>query len=160
GREAGLHRLDHHRGRDLAVIRTPRTPRRAGFTLLELMIASLIAILLLSALYFTLNITLRQTQDGRDAVETDNLTRGVFNRMAIDLTGVLGPLPPKSGGNSLAGGGGGGSTPTTNTTTGTGTGTGTTGTDPAATGGTTTGGTTSTDPTATAAAAPVAFQAG
>ena len=74
--------------------------RRRGFTLLEVLLASLIALLLLSALYFAMDITLRQTQQSRDNVDVDNLARGVFARLNIDLASSLAPLPPKSGGNA------------------------------------------------------------
>jgi prepilin-type N-terminal cleavage/methylation domain-containing protein len=78
---------------------------RPGFTLLELLLATLIASLLLGALYMALNVTLQQTQASRDAVETDTVARGVFNKVSLDLGGTLGPLPPKSGGNAAGSGG-------------------------------------------------------
>ena len=90
-------------------------PRRPGFTLLELLLATLIAGLLLAALYIALNMTLRQTQDAKEMVEVDGIARGTFQRMTLDLNGVLGPLPPKSGGTLTSSGGG--STPTTSTPT-------------------------------------------
>ncbi|MBX9582404.1 MAG: prepilin-type N-terminal cleavage/methylation domain-containing protein, partial [Gemmataceae bacterium] len=86
---------------------------RPGFTLLEVLLASAIAILLLGALYFAMDVTLRRTQDGREMVEVDNLARAAFHRMGVDLAGALAPLPPKSGGNAATGtgGGAGGGTP-------------------------------------------------
>ncbi len=117
-----------------------RRPRRSGFTLLELLLATLIASLLLSSLYFLMNITLRQTQDARDAVEIDAVARGAFNRMTLDLSTVLGPLPPKSGGNNDNAASG---APTTTPTT---TDPGATSTDPNAT---TTDPSATTDPNAT-----------
>ncbi|MDB5307515.1 MAG: hypothetical protein JWO38_1717 [Gemmataceae bacterium] len=80
-----------------------RSPRRPGFTLLEVLLAALIAVLLLAGLYFAMDVTVRQTQEGRDALEVDNASRGVFHRMTIDLSGALAPLPPKSGGNAATG---------------------------------------------------------
>jgi prepilin-type N-terminal cleavage/methylation domain-containing protein len=80
-------------------------PPRGGFTLLEILLAALIAALLLAALYAAMHTTLQQTQVTRDAVEVEDLSRGVFNKMTIDLGGTLAPLPPKSGGNSAASGG-------------------------------------------------------
>ena len=85
--------------------------RRSAFTLLEILLASLIAILLLAALYFAMDMTLRQTAESRDAVDIDNLSRGVFTRVSIDLSGSLGPLPPKSGGNAASSGSSSSSTP-------------------------------------------------
>ena len=156
-------------------IRT-RSRKRLGFTLLEVLLASVIAILLMSALYFAMDVTLRQTQESRDGVDVDSLSRGVYNRMSLDLSASLGPLPPKSGGNSASSTGSTPSTPTTptdpsmpTTTTPT-TPTTTTPTTPS----TTTPPTTTADPTMTTAsvdpatgeatavpqAADIAFQAG
>lgn len=108
----------------------PRS-RRSAFTLLELLLASLIAILLLAGLYFALNITLRQTADARDAIEVDNLVRGTMNRMSLDLNGVLGPLPPKSGGTATSSGAAGSSSGSSGSSSGSTGSTGSTG-DPAA----------------------------
>lgn len=82
-----------------------RRAQRAGFTLLEILLATLIAALILAALYLSMFVTLQQTQVTRDAGEVETLSRGVFNKMTVDLSGTLGPLPPKSGGNSAASGG-------------------------------------------------------
>lgn len=78
---------------------TARPQRRAGYTLLEVLLAMVIGSLLLAALYFAFDTTLLQTQAGRDAVETEDLTRAVFHRIGLDLTNVLGPNAPNSGGN-------------------------------------------------------------
>ncbi len=124
--------------------------RRGGFTLLEVLLASAIAVLLLGGLYVSLELTLRQVQEGRAGVEADTLARSVVNRINIDLTSTLGPMPPKSGGAAT-----GGTTPaegTTDAASGTSgtTGTGTTGGTGTTTGTTGTGsgtGTTSADGT-------------
>jgi hypothetical protein len=150
---------------------TPRSPRRSAFTLLEVLLASLIAILLMSALYVAMDVTLRQTHEGREAVDVDNLSRGVYNRMAIDLSASLGPLPPKSGGNSAGSSPSTPSTPTTPTdptmpaATTPPTTTPATGTTTPATGTTTPAATTAVDPTtgeltAVPQAADIGFQAG
>ena len=76
----------------------PRSYARGGFTLLELLLASMIAALMLSALYLSLNMSIEQTQASRDAADIEDLQRGVFNRMMIDLSSSLGPLPPKIAG--------------------------------------------------------------
>lgn len=77
-----------------------RPRQRRGFTLLEVLLASAIAALLLGALYFAMDLTLRQTETSRESLTLDNLSRGIMQRMSRDLTSSLGPLPPKSGGNS------------------------------------------------------------
>jgi prepilin-type N-terminal cleavage/methylation domain-containing protein len=75
-----------------------RADRRAGYTLLEVLLASVIAVIVLGALYVTLDVTLLRMDVGRDQVTANNLSRAVVNRMTTDLGGVLGPLPPRSGG--------------------------------------------------------------
>lgn len=72
---------------------------REAFTLLEVLLASVIAVVLLGGLYMMFDLTLRQTEEARDTVATSNLARNVFNRMAMDLSCALAPLPPRSGGN-------------------------------------------------------------
>lgn len=138
------------------ILHARKRRERRGFTLLEVLLAALIAGLLLAALYAALYTTLLQTQATRDAVEAEDLSRGIYNKISIDLTGTLAPLPPKSGGNAAASGGQvtGGTADTTGmtstdgstapTTTGTGTGS-------AAPTTTTTTAPTTTDPSATTA---------
>jgi hypothetical protein len=75
-----------------------REPRRRGFTLLELLLASVCAVMLLSALYFSFDMTIEQTQTARDQAGTEDLSRGVINRIGIDINAVLGPQPALSGG--------------------------------------------------------------
>ncbi|VTR91833.1 : T2SJ [Gemmata massiliana] len=106
--------------------RRARSLRRAGFTLLEILLATVLATLLLAALYAMMSVTLRQTQSSRDASELEDLSRGIFNKMTVDLNGTLAPLPPRSGGNPLAS--------TTSGSTGTSTGTSGTTTPSATTG--------------------------
>lgn len=77
---------------------TRRRTRRAGYTLLEVLLASVLAVILLAALYATLDVTLLRMDIGRELVAGNNLNRAVVNLMGADLSGVLGPMPPKSGG--------------------------------------------------------------
>ena len=79
---------------------TRRRSPRPGFTLLEVLLASVIAVILLAALYVALDVTLLRTDVGREQVAGNDLARAIVNRMTADLTGVLGPMPPKSGGGS------------------------------------------------------------
>ncbi len=120
-----------------------RKANRSGFTLLEVLLASVIALLLLSALYYSLDIVLKRTELSRDNVASDDLARAVVNRMNDDFSQSLGPLPPKSGGDTSAAAAPTTAAPTTGTAT------------PAATGaaatptGTTTATATPTDPAST-----------
>lgn len=71
---------------------------RRGFTFLEVLLASAIAVLLLGALYVAFDMTLRQADAGRETVDRGDLVRSIANRMTIDLACCIGPMPPKSGG--------------------------------------------------------------
>jgi prepilin-type N-terminal cleavage/methylation domain-containing protein len=98
--------------------------RRSGFTLLELLLATVIGSIILGGLYTVMNITVNQTQASRDALDAESTSRAIFNKIGLDLSSILGPAPPKSGG-----------TPATGTTTNATTTTpseGSTGTDPEA----------------------------
>src|SRR3954467_12912604 len=64
-------------------------PRRAGYTLLEVILALAIAVMLFSALYVTVNIQLRHTQAGRELIEQSTLVRSVFNRMSADVQAAV-----------------------------------------------------------------------
>ena len=74
-----------------------RTPRRSGYTLIELLVASAIATLLMLALYSAFDLTVTQTEIGRERVAHTDLARSVVGRMSGDLSGTLGLLPPQSG---------------------------------------------------------------
>ena len=74
----------------------PSYNSRRGFTLLELLLASVIAAMLLGSLYLAMNMTLEQTQASRDASDVEDLHRGIVNRMSVDLAATLGPLSPKT----------------------------------------------------------------
>jgi len=75
-----------------------RHTTRRGYTLLEVLLASAISIMLLGALYVAFDLTLRQTDAGREAVAKGDLSRAIVNRMTIDFTGCIGPMQVKSGG--------------------------------------------------------------
>jgi prepilin-type N-terminal cleavage/methylation domain-containing protein len=107
--------------------------RRRGFTLLEVILATMLAVVLMGGLYVALSMSLKQTQTSREALEIEDVSRSVFNKIGVDLSNILGPSAPNSGGTAPSGASGpaptsSGTTPTnmspTNTTpTGTGTGT-------------------------------------
>lgn len=89
-------------------------PRRRGFTLLEVMLASVIAVIMMAALYVAIETQLREMDEGRAAVEQSTLARALFNRISLDLTPGLAPPAPKvaassgASGSSASGGSGGG----------------------------------------------------
>ena len=118
------------------------TRGRGGFTLLEVLLASTLAIILMAALYVALDVQLRLAAAGRDSIEQATLTRAIVMRLETDLSSGLGPVAPPVDSSARGSGSGMGG------------GTGATGTGGGATGGTgsgTTGGATSgtgTDPMA------------
>ncbi|MDW8243453.1 MAG: hypothetical protein RMJ88_09600 [Thermogemmata sp.] len=86
--------------------------RRPAYTLLELLVATLIGSFLLGGLYLAFYMTLTQTQISREMAQTEDLARGVFNRIALDLGQSLGPLPPKLANAASGAGGSSGSSAT------------------------------------------------
>ena len=91
-----------HRGRSPAA--------RDAFTLLEVVLAAAIGLILLSALYFAMNVQLAVAQASREVVAQANLVRGITARITADIAANLGPapLPPGTGGRGGASGGGSG----------------------------------------------------
>src|SRR5258707_15893236 len=64
---------------------------RAGFTLLEVLLASAIGVMLLGGLYVAVDVQLRQMHTGRRANEQTSLARNVLAKMAQDISGQLAP---------------------------------------------------------------------
>ena len=135
--------------------------RRAAFTLLEVMLASVMALLIMYGLYLAINTQLKFADSGRSEVEAATLARSLVARIHGDvMPGVGQPDPSRylaqgngqnqsgGAGGSTPGGstpGGSGGTPTTPATTGSTPGTtGATGSTPSSTSPSTTGQTTTT----------------
>lgn len=76
---------------------TTTARRRPGFTLLELLLASAIAVFLMGALYTTLDVVLKRAEVNREQIAASDLSRAVVNRLSADLTAAVGMLPPMSG---------------------------------------------------------------
>jgi prepilin-type N-terminal cleavage/methylation domain-containing protein len=104
-----------------------QTPSRRGYTLLEVILTMIIAVLLLGALYGALQLQLRHAQAGRDTVEHSTLARVLFNRIDIDVGGGINLADPsrfrlqannQSAGGSASGSGSTNSNTTNNSTTG------------------------------------------
>ena len=70
-----------------------RRTRRAGYTLLEVVLAVGIGLLLVAALYVALDVQLRYMQAGRQIVAEAQLARGVLNRIATDIRAQMAMLP-------------------------------------------------------------------
>jgi Tfp pilus assembly protein PilX len=67
---------------------------RSGFTLVELVLATTIAMLLLGALYVAVDMQLRFAQNSRDLVEESTLARALLARMDSDVSQVVGLSDP------------------------------------------------------------------
>ena len=97
-----------------SVLTEPRTQRsgvsgrektdRPGYTLLEILVASVIGLMLMAALYATFDLVFKQTNAGRELTAESELSRAVINRLNLDITSTIGLQAPKSGGSSTSGG--------------------------------------------------------
>jgi prepilin-type N-terminal cleavage/methylation domain-containing protein len=84
----------------------PRTRgRRNGFTLLEVLLASGIAVLLMAGLYVAMEVQLRQAQEARAVVDEATVVRSVVDRIGNDLTPSLTPGGGRIQSNSSSSGG-------------------------------------------------------
>jgi prepilin-type N-terminal cleavage/methylation domain-containing protein len=97
-----------------------RSPRRPGFTLLEVLLASALAVVLMAALYVALDVQLRLAADGRDAIDQATLTRAVVQRFETDLGSSIGPTAPVVTNSSSSSSGSSSTTPMSGMGTGTG----------------------------------------
>lgn len=100
-----------------------RRRRRSAFTLLEVLLASVIAVLLMSALYVAVDIQIRQSRHGREVIEQSTLARALLTRMAADITQSLAPPLPDTSASSTTGTTASATATTTGTASATGSGT-------------------------------------
>lgn len=80
--------------------------RRRGFTLLEVLLASALAVILMAALYVALDVQLRLAEAGRESIVEATVTREIVQRLEDDLSSSMGPVAPPVGksGSSSSGG--------------------------------------------------------
>lgn len=97
-----------------------RRPARRAFTLLEVALAISLSVVLITALYLTLNLHYHHARLGRETIDETNLLRSVVDRVAQDIACELPAIDPSlqsskggssSGGGSGSGSGGAGSSP-------------------------------------------------
>lgn len=69
---------------------------RAGYTLIEVIAALVIAVLLFAALYSAFAVFMRQTEAGRNTVAETEEVRAMFARLTDDITSHLGPLDTRA----------------------------------------------------------------
>lgn len=103
----------------LSARRTTLNNRRQAFTLLEVLLASAIALLLMGALYVAVDIQLKQAQAGREVIEEITLTRALLARISADVSATVGPLQSSPSTGATAGATTGTTTTGTTSTTGT-----------------------------------------
>src|SRR5207253_260042 len=84
-----------------------------AFTLLEVILALGIGVVLLGALYYTMNAQVRDAQSGRDAIQRANLARTLFTKISADINVHNGPVSPWLQQKLASGSSGGGAAPTT-----------------------------------------------
>jgi prepilin-type N-terminal cleavage/methylation domain-containing protein len=75
---------------------TSPVSRRSGFTLLEVILATALAALLLGGLYMAINFQFNHAQAGRNLIQEGASARALIDRIANDITQNLGPLDPVS----------------------------------------------------------------
>lgn len=106
-----------------------RPAGRAGFTLLEVLLATAIGAVLMAALYTAMSVQLRQARAARDVVAQGNLVRALMGRIGTDISTNLGPAnistsaaasSPPAGGSGSTTTPGSGSTPGSSSTPGSG----------------------------------------
>jgi prepilin-type N-terminal cleavage/methylation domain-containing protein len=67
---------------------------REGFTLLEMLLATLISALLMGAIYVAFELQMRKAQTGREIIEESTLAHSILARMAADIKKCVGPIAP------------------------------------------------------------------
>ena len=91
------------------MIHRSAAPRRSAFTLLEVLLAALLTVLLMMALYTALNIQYHHAEAGRELVEESTLAQGLLKRIGDDILQQIAPaFPPSQSGQGGQGGGQGG----------------------------------------------------
>lgn len=74
----------------------PRLPiaKRSGFTLLEVLIATVLSVLLMSAVYASINLYWKYSTSGRDEIERSQIARAVLRKIELDLRSIVFVKPP------------------------------------------------------------------
>jgi prepilin-type N-terminal cleavage/methylation domain-containing protein len=73
---------------------TPRSTLRRGFTLLEMLLAMLVSVMLMGALYVAVDVQLRHAQAGRDVIEQSTLAHSLMARMTNDIKKCVTSVAP------------------------------------------------------------------
>ena len=76
----------------MTLVATKRAQARAGFTLLEVLLASAIGVMLLGGLYVAVDVQFRQTHAARRSGEQSSVARGVLAKITTDINDSLAPV--------------------------------------------------------------------
>src|SRR5207253_7787475 len=76
-------------GPEASMRRQRRATARGGFTLLEVLLATSIALLLLVALYMSFEIYISHVEQGRRQIEQGTLARSLFTHIEADLSACV-----------------------------------------------------------------------
>jgi hypothetical protein len=85
--------------------------RRSGFTLMEVLLATTIAVFIMVAILAAMEVQIREMEEGRTKVERATVGRSILAKMSDDISSSLAPVVPttKSGGSGGSGSGSGNS---------------------------------------------------
>src|SRR6516162_11617055 len=81
---------------------------RPAYTLLEVLLASAIAVMLLAGLYVAVDVQIGHAQSGREVVEQAALSRTLMKRMSTDINSAIALSDPARWRMANQGGGSGG----------------------------------------------------
>lgn len=79
-----------------------RSQQRAGYTLLEVILSLSIGMIVVAALYATVETQLRSMQTGREVIAEAHLAQGLFNRLAADIRRSVALTPAAQAANATS----------------------------------------------------------
>lgn len=98
GRDRQATAMQRYRGGAVVPVVTPRphpsSEGRAGFTLLEVVLALSLAVLLLGAIFTAMDQSWKMTSRGREEMERSQLARALMRKFAIDIRSIAYVAPP------------------------------------------------------------------
>ena len=99
--------LPNNRGVSICHLQSAICDRRAAFTLLEVILALSLSVILLTALYLTLNLHYNNARSGRELIDEAAILRSVAARISDDINAQLAPMNPllysKTNGTTITG---------------------------------------------------------
>jgi type II secretory pathway component PulJ len=89
-------RIRDKANREGHAMHTPQRMTRSAFSLMEMLLALAIGMILLLALYLTLNTQIMHSRVGRETVAEGALARNVLLAIAADIRGQIATRDPRS----------------------------------------------------------------